>query len=281
MIRNNARRCERLPAIGLTFLPFPLRSLRTCHDLPFPSLQGALSCATLARWLSVCKGLATATRRNVRCSRSSRMFSPRPFLSFMPFPSSVKMSFVKTSLAPPALLALLLLAAAPQARGQAQIELGPRVGYEIDQLNAFALGGDVRVSTAALPVQLNGSVDYFFLDDASFSDNAGNSVEASQNLLKFAVNGLFQFGIDNQYFTPYAGPGLSITRYSVDSDADIDGQGMDLGSGSETDVGLNAVGGAEFGVGGLRPFVQAEFVLLGDYEPVQFTAGLLFDVGGS
>jgi hypothetical protein len=193
----------------------------------------------------------------------------------MSFPSSVKMSFVKTSLASTALLALLLLAAAPQARGQAQIELGPRVGYEIDQLNAFALGGDVRVSTAALPVQLNGSVDYFFLDDASFSDNAGNSVEASQNLLKFAVNGLFQFGIDNQYFTPYAGPGLSITRHPVDSD----GQGVDLGSGSETDVGLNAVGGAEFGVGGLRPFVQAEFVLLGDYEPVQFTAGLLFDVG--
>jgi hypothetical protein len=187
------------------------------------------------------------------------------------------MSFVKTSLASTALLALLLLTAAPQARGQAQIELGPRVGYEIDQLNAFALGGDVRVSTAALPVQLNGSVDYFFLDDASFSDNAGNSVEASQNLLKFAVNGLFQFGIDNQYFTPYAGPGLSITRYSVDSD----GQGVDLRSGSETDVGLNAVGGAEFGVGGLRPFVQAEFVLLGDYEPVQFTAGLLFNVGGS
>ena len=191
------------------------------------------------------------------------------------------MSFVKTSLASTALLALLLLTAAPQARGQAQIELGPRVGYEIDQLNAFALGGDVRVSTAALPVQLNGSVDYFFLDDASFSDGAGNSLEASQNLLKFAVNGLFQFGIDNQYFTPYAGPGLSITRYSVDSDADIDGQGVDLRSGSETDVGLNAVGGAEFGVGGLRPFVQAEFVLLGDYEPVQFTAGLLFDVGGS
>ncbi|PSQ93551.1 MAG: hypothetical protein BRD52_00940 [Bacteroidetes bacterium SW_4_67_19] len=98
----------------------------------------------------------------------------------------------------------MLLAAAPQARGQAQIELGPRVGYEIDQLNAFALGGDVRVSTAALPVQLNGSVDYFFLDDASFSDGAGNSLEASQNLLKFAVNGLFQFGIDNQYFTAAA-----------------------------------------------------------------------------
>jgi opacity protein-like surface antigen len=169
-------------------------------------------------------------------------------------------------------LFVLPLLAAPQARGQAQIEFGPRVGYEIDQFDALTLGGDVRVSTAALPVKINGTVDYFFLDDDSF--------EASQRLLKFAVNGLFEFGIDNQYFTPYAGPGLSVTRYSLNSDADIDGPNVDFDDGSETDVGINAVGGAEFGLGGLRPFVQAEFVLLGDAEPVQLTAGLLFTVGG-
>ena len=187
------------------------------------------------------------------------------------------------TLFPPALLAVLLAAAAPQqqARAQAQIELGPRVGYEIDQFDALTLGGDVRVSTAALPVQINGTVDYFFLDDVSQDFGNGDSFEASQRLLKFAVNGLFEFGIDNQYFTPYAGPGLSVTRYSLSSDADIDGQNVDFDDDSETDVGLNAVGGAEFGLGGLRPFVQAEFVLLGDAEPVQLTAGLLFNVGGS
>ena len=164
----------------------------------------------------------------------------------------------RSLLFPIASLALLfLVAAVPQAQAQAQIEIGPRVGYEIDDIEALTLGGDVRVSSFVLPVQINGSVDYFFLDEGTYGD---------ASLLKFAVNGLYQFGFANQLFTPYAGPGLSITRFSNGN--------------SETDLGLNAVGGAEFGFGALRPFAQAELVLLGDTEPVQITAGLLFTIGG-
>jgi len=179
-----------------------------------------------------------------------------------------------------ALLAVLLAAAAPQqqARAQAQIELGPRVGYEIEQLNELSVGADLRASAAALPFQVNGTFDYYFVSeefDASDFDDGDereNAFIGAERGFRFTANALYEAGLDNQYFTPYFGPGLSVTRISY-----VD----EFGDDSTTDLGLNAVGGAEFGLGGLRPFVQAEFVLLGDAEPVQLTAGLLFNVGGS
>jgi hypothetical protein len=188
------------------------------------------------------------------------------------------------TLFPPALLAVLLVAAAPQqqARAQAQVELGPRVGYEIEQLNELSVGADLRASTAALPFQVNGTFDYYFaseeFDASDFddSDERENAFIGAERVFRFTANALYEAGLDNQYFTPYFGPGLSVTRISyVDESVDV------FGDDSTTDLGLNAVGGAEFGLGGLRPFVQAEFVLLGDAEPVQLTAGLLFNVGGS
>lgn len=181
------------------------------------------------------------------------------------------------------LFALLLLAAPSPTQAQTTFELGPRVGYEVDQLEEVSLGADLRVSTVQLPFQLNGTFDYYFasddfdIDDFDEGDEREEAFTGAENVFRFTANGLYQFGFDNQVFTPYAGPGLSVTRISY-SDESVDFFEDDANT---TELGLNVVGGAEFRLGNLRPFVQAEFVVSGNAEPAQVTGGLLFNVGGN
>lgn len=164
-----------------------------------------------------------------------------------------------------ALLLFLAMSAAPNAaQAQAQIEIGPRVGYEVDELEALSIGGDIRASTVALPFQINGTFDYYFLDEDDFGG-------VDVNMFQLTLNGLFELGINNQVFTPYFGPGISLTRVSADAGPFED---------SDSELGLNLVGGAEFGLGNLRPFVQAQFTVGGDIEPVSVVGGLLFSIGG-
>lgn len=178
-----------------------------------------------------------------------------------------------------ALFALLFAAAPQAAQAQTTFELGPRAGFEVNDIESFVLGGDLRVSTVALPFQLQGAFDYYFVDDDDF-----RGVDAS--VYRFTANALYEvnFG-ENEVFTPYFGPGISITRLSVEASDDLPGD-ADFDD-SESDVGLNVVGGAEFevanlGFGAVRPFVQAEFVPLGgDIQPFQVTGGLLFSLGGN
>jgi hypothetical protein len=47
------------------------------------------------------------------------------------------------------------------------------------------------------------------------------------------------------------------------------------GNFSSSDTGINLVGGADFEVGTLQPFVQAQFTL-GDLDRFGITGGLLF-----
>jgi hypothetical protein len=151
-----------------------------------------------------------------------------------------------------ALFALALLAAVPQAQAQTDLSIGPRVGYETDSENFF-IGGDARIGVETFPVRINPTFDYFFVD--------GNIT-----LFQITGNALYEFGIDNTTFTPYAGAGLSYLRSSI-------------GNVSNSDVGLNLLGGAEFtNVGGFVPFVQGEFVVGGNASPFKITGGLLFDV---
>jgi opacity protein-like surface antigen len=158
------------------------------------------------------------------------------------------------------LLVLLFLAFGIQtATAQIGIRIGPRVGYEIDDLNDLFVGADVRLDVATLPVIINPTLDYYFVD----ADNV--------NLFQLSINALYTFGINNAVFTPYAGAGVGITRVSVDSE---------FGDASNTDVGLNIVGGAEFGFGNLRPFVQAQLTLDGENDLTTIAGGLLFSLGG-
>jgi opacity protein-like surface antigen len=144
------------------------------------------------------------------------------------------------------------------ADAQIGIRIGPRVGYDIDQLNELFVGADVRLDVATLPVIINPAFDYYFVDGF--------------DLYQLSINALYTFGINNTAFTPYVGGGLGITRTSVDT-------GVDFIDGSNTDIGLNIVGGAEFGFGNLRPFVQAQLTL-GDVDLTTIAGGVLFSLGG-
>lgn len=149
------------------------------------------------------------------------------------------------------LLLLLFLIGASTAQAQTTFQIGPRVGYEIDDLEELFIGADARIMVAGLPVVINPTFDYYLVDEGTLFQLSGNA--------------LYTFGINNQVFTPYAGAGVGLTRFSYE---DFD----------NTEVGLNVIGGAQFGFGNLRPFAQAQLTF-GDVDIVTLGGGILFSLG--
>ena len=148
-----------------------------------------------------------------------------------------------------------------QAQAQTRIEIGPRLGFDIaGDVEEFFIGFDSRFTIPDFPVILNGNFDYYFVDNFDF--------------WQLSANILYEFGVDNQSFAPYAGAGLSITRASADI-----GGGLFGVDASSTDLGLNVVGGAIFGQSKLKPFAQAQLTF-GDVDLFTIAGGLLFNVGG-
>lgn len=164
----------------------------------------------------------------------------------------------------PVLAALFLLAPVQDAQAQTAVQLGPRITLDVGDISDafggdFAIGADVRINPASLPVKGSGAFDFYF---------------AEEDITVFTIdlNVLYPFGIDNEVFTPYAGGGIGITRVSIDVDT-----GFGTFSGDDTDVGLNLVGGAEFNLeSSLTPFVQGQFTVGGDADRFGITGGVLF-----
>ena len=152
------------------------------------------------------------------------------------------------------LAGLFFLLGTSTAFAQARLEIGPRLGFDIaGDVEEFFLGVDARADVAALPIQLNGTFDYYF-------------TEGNVNFFQVGVNALYTFGVDNQTFTPYSGLGVGISIVDIEN--------FD----SDTDVGLNLIGGARFGFGALRPFAQAQ-ITFGDLDLVTLAGGILFRLG--
>lgn len=147
----------------------------------------------------------------------------------------------------------LLLFFSSSAFGQARLEIGPRVGFDIaGDIEELFIGIDARAEVAALPIQLNGAFDFYL-------------TEENVDFFQLSLNALYTFGVDNQMFTPYSGIGIAISRAQV---GDFD----------DTDVGFNLIGGARFGFGTLRPFAQAQ-ITFGDVDVVTVAGGILFRIG--
>lgn len=156
-------------------------------------------------------------------------------------------------------LALFLLSAAAQAQVPSPVtfELGPRVGHDIGgDVEETFLGVDARLGIMALPIDFQATFDYYFMEE-------------NMTFWQLSLNALLSFG-PGIVFTPYVGAGLGIARTSID---------MGILSASDTDTGVNLIGGARFGMGPLRPFVQAQVTMLGDVELVTIAGGLLFKFG--
>lgn len=146
----------------------------------------------------------------------------------------------------------------------AQFQIGPRVGYELDEVGALGVGADLRFSPPALPIAINPTFDYYFLDDDEFG---------GADVWQANINALYNFGIANQVFTPYVGAGLALTRVTLGNRAAF---GLNE---SSTEAGANILVGAEFGFGAMRPFVQAQTTLGGELQTATIAGGVLFSLG--
>lgn len=148
-----------------------------------------------------------------------------------------------------ALFALALCLALGTQQAHAQFSLGAHAGYNLDVISedgaeegAAFVGGEARFGLGQYPVVINPSASYFLTGLENTST------------LEFDLNALYEFGYNNTSFTPYAGVGLGVTRVAFDSDIPLVGNNFED---SETDYGLNLIGGARFGFGQIQPFVQA------------------------
>ncbi len=133
---------------------------------------------------------------------------------------------------------------------QAQIEIGPRIGFDLSgDVEEFFIGVDGRLKLLVFPVILNGTFDLYL-------------VEENRDFSQLSFNVLYEFGMANVAFSPYVGGGIGISNTS-----------------NNTDVGLNLIGGATFGFGNLKPFAQAQ-ITFGDVDLFTIGGGLLFSIGG-
>ncbi len=155
------------------------------------------------------------------------------------------------------LLLALMASGAPPARAQVRLDVAPRLGFDlVGDVEEFFLGVDARIGLVALPVLLNPAFDYYF-------------TEGNLNVYQFSINALYPL----QYpgMRPYLGGGIGISRISIGRD----GRRPGAFDRSDTDVGLNFIGGVVFRTGNLRPFVQGQ-ITFGDLDLFTVAGGLLF-----
>ena len=154
----------------------------------------------------------------------------------------------------------VLALAAMAGPAQAQVQFGPQASYADDfdfgvgARAQFGLGSMMEAEGGLADLVGIASFDFFF-PDCGGADCSAFEVNA---------NVVYPF-VSEQSFTPYAGGGLNIGRFSVSEVSD-------------TEIGLNALGGLEFAIQELAAFVEARFELSG-YEQFVLTFGVLFGGG--
>lgn len=129
-------------------------------------------------------------------------------------------------------------------------DIGIGVRGEFDLRNVFTNQG--AFSRAFIVT----SFDYFFVDCVDCTYWEINPMLAVPITIK------------NPKITPYLGGGLNIGRISVDA-------GPPVGTVSDTDIGLNLLGGLRFPLGGVSAYTDARIVV-GNNDQLVLTFGLLF-----
>ncbi len=151
--------------------------------------------------------------------------------------------------------AVMVVASAAQLSGQ--IRVGGQINFADDF--DFGLGPRIVVADPALgEFRFIGTFDLYFPDD-----RAGVDIDY------WEINGnvVYDFAIQSApTLVPYVGAGLNIAHAS--------GGVGNLGA-SDTNLGVNLLGGMEFKTGRLRPFVELRVELEGG-EQFVVTGGLLF-----
>lgn len=162
-------------------------------------------------------------------------------------------------------LAGLVLIAAPAA-AENPVSFGGQLSWADD--TDLGIGARVLVGTDNIVEgsRFAGSFDWFFPDD-------GGGVDISY--WEINLNGHYMLPIEVEApIDFYAGGGLNIASISVDYD-DLGGFGID-GSADDTDIGLNILGGLDFGINdSLGGFGELR-IELGGGEQFVLTGGLHF-----
>ncbi|MCI0411622.1 hypothetical protein L0222_02340 [bacterium] len=120
----------------------------------------------------------------------------------------------------------------------------------------FGIGARSEFGTSSIALIL--SFDYYFPD------------QEIGDLKFYELNANLAFTLPIEGFRPYFGGGVGIIRVSFDEDL------FD----SETDTGINILGGIKFGGGIVTPFVEARYVFYDEEEAFTnrfvLTGGILF-----
>lgn len=150
--------------------------------------------------------------------------------------------------------AVLGMVALGAGEARAQVSFGAQASFADDV--DFGVGGRVYAALPFNRTRFVGSFDYFFPDDGG-----GSPLGDSFDFTYFEVNGnaVYSLPVRNMpSFAPYVGGGLNIAHSSVEFEVLGERQ-----SSSDTEMGLNLLGGAEFGQGNARPFVELRIEMAG------------------
>jgi len=151
-----------------------------------------------------------------------------------------------------------LLPAAAHAQGRLTTAIGPRLGFSSGphSLDQFFVGGQVEMGELAPDLTLTPSIELGFGDDVT----------------TIQVNGdvHYHFTVSGSAWRPYVGGGLGIAFFSFDLPPGF------VGDDSETEIGLNVVGGAIVPTqGGSRFFAELKLGI-GDIPDVKALVGWNF-----
>ena len=168
-------------------------------------------------------------------------------------------------------LTLLLVLSFSANQVQAQFSLIPYAGYNTEDGLGFLVGigaeFDAPFALGNLTLGIQPGIEYVSTDLDGFS------------YLQLDGNIIARFGAPGASIVPYAGAGLAVAFLSFDASDDFPG----ADSASDTELGLNLLGGAIFS-GALSfgdPFVQARFSMIDNLDALSIMGGLRIPLGNN
>ncbi|NBB87701.1 MAG: outer membrane beta-barrel protein [Bacteroidetes bacterium] len=163
-------------------------------------------------------------------------------------------------------LAFLLASLSTAEAQDMTVEVAPRLGYDLGDLEELFIGAEGRFYVEDLPVVLSPAFDYYFTS----SDFEGTSL----NVFGIDLNALYEFELEDSAITPYAGAGIGIIRVSASGTV----EGFSVSS-SSTETGINLLGGAIFTIDApVRPFAQAKTNIGSDFTLFSLMGGILIEL---